>query len=64
MMTVRTFSAAMLAVVLMAGGAVGQTTPQAEDPHHTAGTENPDELFVAVDEPVGLVEVSLERGHV
>lgn len=41
MMTVRTFSAAMLAVVLMAGGAVGQTTPQAEDPHHTAGTENP-----------------------
>ena len=30
----------------------------------TAGTENPDELFVAVDEPVGLVEVSLERGHV
>jgi urate oxidase len=27
-----------------------------------AGTENPDELFVAVDEPVGLVEVSLERG--
>lgn len=40
-MTVRTFSAAMLAVVLMAGGAVGQTTPQAEDPHHTAGTENP-----------------------
>ena len=28
----------------------------------TAGTENPDELFVAVDEPVGVVEVSLERG--
>lgn len=26
-----------------------------------AGTENPDELFVAVDEPIGLVEVSLER---
>jgi urate oxidase len=26
-----------------------------------AGTENPDELFVAVDEPVGVVEVSLER---
>ncbi len=28
----------------------------------SAGTENPDELFVAVDEPVGVVEVSLERG--
>jgi urate oxidase len=27
----------------------------------TAGTENPDELFVAVDEPIGVVEVSLER---
>jgi urate oxidase len=27
-----------------------------------AGTENPDELFVVVDEPVGVVEVTVERG--
>lgn len=40
-MTVRTFSAALLAVLLMGGGAIGQTTPQAEDPHHTSGTEDP-----------------------
>jgi urate oxidase len=26
-----------------------------------AGTENPDELFVVVDEPVGVVEVTVER---
>jgi urate oxidase len=27
----------------------------------TAGIENPDELFVAVDEPLGIVEVTVER---
>jgi urate oxidase len=27
-----------------------------------AGTQNPDELFVVVDEPVGVVEVTVERG--
>jgi urate oxidase len=27
----------------------------------SAGTENPDELFVVVDEPVGVVEVTVER---
>ena len=27
----------------------------------TAGVENPDELFVALDEPVGIVEVTVER---
>jgi hypothetical protein len=26
-----------------------------------ANVENPDELFVAVEEPVGVVEVTLER---
>jgi urate oxidase len=26
-----------------------------------AGVENPDELFVAVEEPVGIVEVTVER---
>ena len=28
-----------------------------------AGTENPDELFVVVDEPVGIVEVTVERSR-
>ena len=27
-----------------------------------AGTQNPDELFVVVDEPLGVVEVTVERG--
>ena len=28
-----------------------------------AGMENPDDLFVAIDEPLGLVEVTVERDH-
>jgi urate oxidase len=29
-----------------------------------AGVENPDDLFVAIEEPVGVVEVTVERGSV
>jgi hypothetical protein len=27
----------------------------------SAGVENPDDLFVAIEEPVGVIEVTVER---